>query len=142
MPKLSRYQHVIHPGLTYLYLSIRALLQKSLEEEVKKKERAKSSGGSFLGQSKDQKYLQTGTVVHLLGQCSPVLAYPKLRVQQLFTRPSDTTRLLARLVRPGHPLGHDLPTRHSGPLGPVRRTIGRAQYGACEKKNIHRYRYR
>jgi len=75
--KLSRYQHTIHLGLTCLHLSIRDLLQKSLEEEENKTERAKSGGGGLLRQSKDQKYLQTGTVVHLLGQCSPVMVYPK-----------------------------------------------------------------
>jgi hypothetical protein len=53
--KLSRYQHAIHLGLTCLHLSIRDLLQKSLEEEEKKTERAKSGGGGLLRQSKDQK---------------------------------------------------------------------------------------
>lgn len=86
----------------------------------------------MLRQSKDQKYLQTGTVVHLLGQCSPVMVYPKYVCSILFTRPSDTTRLLARLVRTRHPLGRGLPTHHSGPLEPVRRTVG-STVCACEK---------
>jgi hypothetical protein len=56
----------------------------------------------------------------------------QVRVQYLFTRSSDTTRLLARLVRPGQPLGDGLPTHHSGPLEPVRQTVG-STVCACEK---------
>jgi hypothetical protein len=45
----SRYQHAIHLGLTYLYLSIRDLLQKSLEEEEKKKREQKAAVVACLG---------------------------------------------------------------------------------------------
>ena len=40
-----RYQQAIHLGLTYLYLSIRSLLQKSLKRSEREIERAKSGDG-------------------------------------------------------------------------------------------------
>lgn len=46
-----------------------------------------------------------------------------------FTRPSDTTRLLARLVRLGHPLGHRPPVTAAGPLC------------ACEKRETDTDRF-
>lgn len=45
----------------------------------------------------------------------PVLSwFPTSTCAEHFTRPSDTTRLLARLVRLGHPLGHRPPVTAAG----------------------------
>lgn len=67
------------PGVIDLSLSVYQGFCRRISKKKGKKQtdRAKSGGGGLLRQSKDQKHLRTGTVVHLLGICWPVLVSHK-----------------------------------------------------------------
>lgn len=111
--------------------------EKVSKTKIQKKntpEKAKSGGGGSLRQSKDQKYLQTGT-----GRPSPRsvlsrIGAPQVRVQYLFLRARRIQRGFWPVWSdPGHPLGHHLPTTPS--FRPSGRPTECTVCFVCEKKH-------
>lgn len=113
MPSRAISEVILLGNLSSIRLS--GPFSRNVSKEKGEKKRAKSGSGGYLWQSKDQKHLRTGTAVHLLGQGCPLLVSHKYVCNNIFTRPSDTTRLLARLVRLGHPFGYRPPVPTAGP---------------------------
>ena len=83
--------------------------EKSRRRSVKITERPNGGGGGLLRQS-NQKCTYKQAPSSIRSVCAVPYGCTPSTCAVSFTRPSDTTRLLARLVRPRHPLGHRLLT--------------------------------
>ena len=129
--QFSRYQHVIHLGLTYLYQGPSP--EKSRRSEKKNSEQ-KAAVVACLGNRKIRNTYKQAPLVRLLGRCSPVLVCPKYVCSNF---------LRARRIQRGFwPVWSDQAIRSGLPSHQpiIRKPVSGtgAQYVRV-RKNIHRY---